>query len=334
MDADGINQVLREVFGNVGGKIINGWVSIRCPLARWQAEHKHGQDKRESAGVSINPTGVSVFNCFTCGNKMPIQGMLRKYSNYTGEDLNDLIGELEEQAYLGPRVLPEWESLKFGATEIQRPLDKAVYLDLYDPAAGHPYLLSRGISRTTAKKLQLMYEPADPSDGHSRILFPVFGADGELYGLSGRDTTGEALLKVRDYFGLKKAANLLGAHLVNNPAVKRILLVEGLFDYARGWQCGQPTVAAMHSTLTVQQAQILRELGKPVYLFSDDDPAGEKMALAAGGLLCDYVPVMRVRYPEIWIEDPEEDDGGHYVADPGELEPQDFEDMIKDARLF
>ena len=108
MDADGINQVLREVFG-AGGKTINGWVSIRCPLAKYQPEHKHGFDGRESAGVSINPTGVSIFNCFTCGNKMPLHGLLRKYSNYTGENLDDLIGELEEESYLGPRSLPEWE---------------------------------------------------------------------------------------------------------------------------------------------------------------------------------------------------------------------------------
>jgi len=40
------------------------WVNVPCPLA----SHKHssGQDHHPSAGISINPTGNSVFKCFSC----------------------------------------------------------------------------------------------------------------------------------------------------------------------------------------------------------------------------------------------------------------------------
>lgn len=338
MDLDGLNQIIGDVFGpNTQTKVINGWVSLRCPLAQWT--HTSGRDSRASAGISIQPNNTSVFNCMTCHTKLPLQGLIQRYADYTGEDLSDLVEELEDEAYLGPRSLPTWDATKATREVEQTPLDKDIYLDLYDSAAGHPYLRSRGIDDETAELLQLKLDPEDPADGEERILIPVFGADGELYGFSGRATRkippeDKRTLKVRDYAGLKKAQNILGAHLALTHDLPYILLVEGLFDYVNAWRHGYPGMAVMHSTFTEQQARIVRDLGKPVYLFYDNDDAGQDGVEIAGRLLVDYVPVMRVRYPEIWIEDDTEPNGGHWVKDPGELIADDFKEMIDDARLF
>lgn len=333
MDRKGIETVLKDVFGpSIAMEEINGWVSIRCPLARWT--HERGTDSRNSAGVSIQPRKTSVFNCYACKTKVPLQGLIKKYANYTGENFDDLIEELEDEAYLGPKELPDWEELRAPQAQALVPLDQAVYMDLYEPAAGHPYLLDRGIDDETADLLELKFDPNGPTDGAPRILFPVFGPERELYGFSGRDTSGEAALKVRDYAGLPKAQCLLGVHLVVEQRPDKVLVVEGLFDYANAWACGYPAVAVMHSTMTPPQAALLRDLGLPVYLFYDDDDAGKKGVQIAGEQLAHHVPVMRVRYPEIWIEDSQEEDGGHWVKDPGELQPEDFELMIADARLY
>lgn len=332
MKLDEIRTLVRDVFGHSNVEEIHGWASLRCPLAPWT--HESGKDGKASAGISIQETGVSVFNCFTCGNKAPIQAMLKKYAGYTGENLDDLIEELEEMAYLGPRDMDDWDK---PSTELAPlvPLKEAVYLDLYDPAAGHPYLLGRGISDETANKLQLMLDPCDPADGEERILFPVFGPGGELYGLSGRATHEGARLKVRDYFGLPKARCLLGAHLIAQEDPDKVLIVEGLFDYAKGWQNGFPVVAVMHSTLTEAQADIVRGFGKPTYSFYDDDKAGKKGTSDAGNLLYNYVPYLKTRYPEIWIDDPDDEDhGGHLVKDPGELEADEMQEMLEDAILW
>lgn len=332
MNADGILEVVRDVFGRgYRTEVSNGWVKMPCPLSPYT--HQKGRDSNPSAGISIQENGTSVFNCFTCGNSSPLQGLLRKYANYTGDDLDDLIRELEDEAYLGVRQLPTWERARDRDAEQELvTLDPAIYLDLYDSAAGHWYLEQRGIDDETAEMLQLMLDPCDPVDGEERILFPVFGLDGSLHGFSGRATNKNAKLKVRDYHGLAKARCVLGAHLFSTPQ-PYLLVVEGLFDYANAWQQGYPAVAVMHSTFTPAQAALVREVGLPTYLFYDNDDAGAKGVRAAGEALTAYQPTMRVRYPEVWVED-DNPEGGHWLKDPGELTADEFAAMIHDARLY
>lgn len=334
MNLDDLNHLVTDVFGpNTDRKVINGWLSIRCPISQWT--HEKGADTRASSGISIQDNATSVFNCYTCQTKVPLQELIRRYAEFSGEDLDALIAELEDEAYLGPRTIAKW-----GAPVIPQnlrpptPINAELYMDLYDSAAGHRYLRKRGISDDTADFLELKVDPADPADGCERILFPVKGIEGLLYGFSGRDTTGRAKLKVRDYAGLEKAKCLLGAHLIEKERPQFICLVEGLFDYANMWQQGYPGLATMTSTLTKMQADLLKDIGLPVYFFFDDDKAGDGAMKTAAEALRRHVPIMKVRYPEIWVEDETEEGGGHFVKDPGELLAEDIEAMLADAILY
>ncbi len=254
MNADEIKDVLSEMGARRGDlRVINGWVSTRCVLAPWT--HDKGHDSAPSAGVSIHDQPI--YNCFTCGNSKPLHALVAQYADFSGDDMSDLVVELEEHAYLGPKTLPTWDALKQHESEnVLMPLNEGIFMDLYDSAAGHPYLRKRGISDATAHKLELLLDPEDPADkeagtrGVSRILFPVRGPDGTLYGFAGRDTTGKSPVKARDYAGLKKAHCVLGAHLVTQDNPKYVLTLEGLFDYANAHECGEPGCAVMHSNMT------------------------------------------------------------------------------------
>ena len=331
MNRENIKDIIRDVFEDHHTQDVGPWVSFRCPLAQWT--HEKGRDKSPSAGILVNDNGTSVFNCFVCKHPCPLHVLIERYASYTGEDLDAIIGEVEDEEYLGPSNYAEWERDRF-ESELLMPLDEAVYMGLYESASRHPYLRGRGISRETAERLELLFDPRDPADGEARILFPVRGVDGHLYGFSGRAIDPSAALKVRDYHGLKKSRLVLGAHLA--AEAKAVLAVEGLFDYARSHECGYCGCAVMHANVTADQANVFRDIDKPTYGFFDDDDAGRDGVTALGEQLVEYTPVMRVRWPRRWIEHDfnRKPVKGHWLKDPGELRAQEFDDMIDHARLY
>ena len=50
----------------------------------------------------------------------------------------------------------------------------------------------------------------DDGHGAERIIFPVRGREGELYGYTGRAIDEDVQPRIRDYYGLPKRACLLG----------------------------------------------------------------------------------------------------------------------------
>lgn len=331
MNRDEIKSFVREITGrSIEFHDYDKWVSFSCLLAPWK--HANKRDTSASAGISV-AHGMSFYNCYACKTKGPLTRFLREYSQLSGKDFRALASEIETQEYLGGS-LGEWGAMDEENT-LGEPLDKEIYFDLYEPARNVPeavrYLHSRGISVADVAPLNLLFDPKD-SDGDARILFPVCSPNGDLHGFTGRALNDEARLKVRDYHGLKKKLLLLGSHLLSRQD-EYIILVEGLFDVANLVSKGYPAVATMKSDLSKEQAQILRGYGRPVYVFYDDDQAGQDGKESVKEHLCKHVPVLKVRYPtEKRILDRK---SGHYRApnDPGELTVREVDRMLRDARL-
>ena len=296
MDREGIHQFIKEIAGpNATIVDHDRWVSLHCVLAPWT--HERGTDKTPSAGISVNEDGSSIYNCYACATKKrsgPLVWLLRELEKYTGDSYKKLIKQIDGNEFLGG-TLPEWGERKKSRRKTVRVLDKE-YLELFEDARGHPYLAERGIDDATVEYLGIVLDPED-NHGHERLVFPVYTHKGELAGFTGRATGKKIEPKVRDYYGLQKELLLLGSHLVvaNDPYV---VIVEGLFDYARVAQAGYPVVAAMHAGLTAYQLQILLDIGKPVVLMYDNDDAGERAKEVAIDALQPYLPVSYCRYPK------------------------------------
>ena len=329
MNREAIKDFVKEVAGP-NTEIIDHakWVNFPCFFAPFK--HARGKDAHPSAGISIQDER-SIYNCRACNTKGSLPWILRQLSAMDGEDYSELLDEVDDEELYGG-VIPKWEAERHAATELPPELDKAVYLDLYDPAYDHWYVREeRHLSYETAEKLDLRVDPSD-SGGKERILFPVYHHKGGFYGFTGRATDNDVYPPIRDYYGLPKTYLLLGCQLLPEDA-EYLILVEGLFDLAAMVEYGFPAVAMMGSLPTEQQIDALVDIGLPVYFFRDEDKAGKDAeALLKESRLCKHLPVMKIRYPKRKVL--LSDGSLRYVKDPDELTAEEVQAMVEDARLL
>jgi hypothetical protein len=338
MNRQAIKDVVREITGpNTQFWDQANWVNIKCLFGPWL--HQYGEDRLPSSGISVSEDEPSVFHCFSCKSKFPFYQAIEKYSQYSGKDFSNLALSVRDGEYFAGEV-PLWEQ-KEEEDKLGVPLDKRIYLDLYDSGEDHWYTRWRGISKIGAQKLNLLFDPDDK--GVPRILFPVFDRQYQLYGFSGRSVDeSKEVLKIKDYYGLKKKHLLLGSHLL--PIEPRyVILVEGLFAYARLVDMGFPVLASMTSRLSDQQANILRDIGAPVFIFYDNDKAGMNGTKQAAEQLLGYVPVWDQQYyPSIDLSIPMIKNmvehnllDKHAIAnDPGEISKEGVQEMLDKADLY
>ena len=315
MNSDGIQDVLRTIGHTHKVNQEGEWLMTTCPLAPWR--HQGGHDTHPSFGVHIEDDDTSIFNCFSCKAKGTLSYLAHLMEGYTGEDYRELRKDIDDnELYMS--VLPEWGANQgIRKPPTLKPVDEHM-LSIYPRAtSSHPYLHERFIEcDQTIYDLELRVDPSNK--GHERILFPVRGVDGVLYGFTGRAVEEGIEPRVRDYFGLPKRSLLLGAHHID--PTQPVLLVEGLFDYAMMRQYGYQAMAVMHSSITEQQAMILKDLGAALYVFFDNDKAGIEGAIHVAEVMSPYVPVWRIAYPK-------------KCPDPADLEKEEVEEMIANATL-
>lgn len=298
------------------------WVQASCPFTE---KHSGGRDKHPSFGVSVGPQ--SFYNCFTCHSKGPFKD-LPQHVQMDGNDRAKLLEEFQLAEAVGVEIDPE--SYEAFNEEIPS-LPEQVYGDLFPPVGEVPaaltYCESRDIGEDTCDRLGLGVWPEE-----TRIMFPIRGFDGQLYGYQGRAYTDGQKPKTWNTEGLQKACHLLGAE--HADLEKPTVLVEGLFAYAAFHEFDIPhtmdvnVMAILGSQLSVEQADMLVQLNKPVCFFLDGDKAGrtgvwgdDKKEGGIHMLSRAGLPVSAVEYPP-------------RVSDPDLLSIEQIEDMIANAKRY
>lgn len=314
-----IRTVLSTLRVSVKSRTHDGWLTASCPFAPWR--HSNGTDRNPSFGVSVNEHGLSGYNCFACGQSGPLVKLvsaLEYYREcwYPGLSLRVMMMESERPIAAFDSMADPWDQ--------PVPLLASVHLTMYPLAWEHPtareYLIRRRVNERGARKLDLRYDPEE-----RRILFPIFGVDGALYGFTGRTVLDEAEFpypaypRLKNYNGVRKANFLLGANLAEpgkpSLVIEGIMALAHLFSVEADRVCNP--VATMGARMSEEQASALILLNEPVTLLPDDDLAGDVALYGpqdsagkhrGGGaldMLRPHLPVMAGQWPE-GVEDADE----------------------------
>ena len=318
MNEKDLRSILKELEVVPLHRNRRGWLVCACPFAEYT--HEYGTDSNPSFFVKISPDGFSGVNCFTCHKHGSIPSFIQSLGGFRGHDYNDLV--IRAMSFETPENFKPWEEVIETSQPIA-PVEKDVYLKLYPSIEkfkeGLRYLAKRDISIETARILDLRFD-----DDEKRIVFPVYDADMNLYGLTGRsilpteEWPNRMYSKVKDYAGLKKDRFLLGDQLVK-PDMPT-LLVEGLFALANMIEIGVDSfcnpVASMGSFLSEFQRDILVDYDQPAYLLYDNDAGGlqgmfggtDRNGKRVGGgavdMLKPHIPTYTAIYPE-GVTDPD-----------------------------
>lgn len=124
-----------------------------------------------------------------------------------------------------------------------------------------------------------------------RVMFPIINIRGNVIGFSGRampgeDKQGGKYVNTSDTPVYKKSANLFGMNYAKNHCEEQMILVEGNMDVISLHQASFPnTVAALGTSFTEEQANLLARYTNEVVLTMDADAAGQKAIKRAAGIL-------------------------------------------------
>lgn len=297
------------------------WLNHSCPFAPWL--HKNGTDRSASFGVVVNDEGASIFTCLACKQKGSTNKLIRSLAKYRNLNYDALLTEAEESEK-GVRRFRPFDEDFVRVPEPLEALDEAMWDGLFDPIADHKeaarFMVRRGITRATCERLGLTFDPEK-----RRIVFPVKGRNGELWGFSGRTVIPDHHPKVLDYGGLPKFAVIMGMDRWR-PGYKKVI-VEGLIGFGRMHEIGVEEYAdigaLLGSEMTEEKAELLRLEGETTVLLLDPDDAGqngmfgkwdpleERFVIedSAIGRLWGHVPVIVPEFPteELLIEGIEPD---------------------------
>ncbi|MDI3534411.1 MAG: primase [Thermosediminibacterales bacterium] len=155
------------------------------------------------------------------------------------------------------------------------------------------YLKAKGYKETTLEKAGLAIKRKNGEEFYDRfrgrIMFPIFDIQNNIIGFGGRvlDDSKPKYLNSPETEVYNKRKNLYGLNFVKKHLVDdRILIVEGYMDVISLHQYGiKQAVASLGTSLTSEQAKLLRRYVKNVVVAYDADTAGISATLRGMDIL-------------------------------------------------
>lgn len=322
------------------GKYYNGF----CPF------HK---EAKPSFYVSEE---LQIFKCFGCGEggdlikflmkieNLDFKGVLEKLKEEYGLEFQTLVGEKKEIK----KILEiNYTALKFFRQELKK------------NQSALNYLKERGLNEKTIDEFELGFSPGNTllrdylySLGYdyetinlaglvdskkydrfqSRIIFPLRDERGRLVGFTGRifpeNVLGPKYLNSPETPLFKKSQFLYGLYQAKDYILqnKKVILVEGQFDFLLSWQNNLKNIVAVSgSALTIDHLRKLKKYVSEIVFAFDNDFAGFKAALRANFI------AKRLNFQTFQLIYAGKDLGGYFLTQNREdLSLQKFEDWLLD----
>ena len=290
---------MKTDYADVADKYLE--VTLRSG-SEWMARCCFHEDSSASLQFNIDK---GLYYCFACHAKGNIKTFLRHFGQTYREpevDVADIYAKLDlidsvSKSPVKAAVLPE-STLKRYAF----PTD---------------YWASRGLSKAVQDAFDLGYDPIE-----NEAIIPLRNVDGELMGVIRRRLEKDYGPKYMYYKGFPRKTSLFASWLVAKTQTDHVVVTEGSLDAVSVWQAGYPAVAQYGSSISSEQAILLRRLGiNNVTLFYDDDDAGRDATLSAVRKLRDFM-VKVVKYQE------------GDAKDPGGMDPATIKARIDSAKLI
>ncbi|UOX39964.1 DNA primase protein [Vibrio phage V-YDF132] len=245
-----------------------GWVRGYCPLAPWthlDYDLSEGHKKKDpNFGIKIDST-ESHYYCFSCQSSGDLYSLiqemrsnnLRKPSGLTYDfstalqliategDIDELNAELKD--------LIDGGGAGHGVLEFSE-----AFLNSYEKAYDmygkvHPYLASRKVSWDIAKYFDIRFDPE-----RRRIIFPIRGFDGKLYGLHGRaiDKSNDLRYFAYEYLGKRNPTVWLNENNIDFD--EPLVLTEGQFDVASIARVYENVIGSQTSALNLDKMRRIK----------------------------------------------------------------------------
>ena len=325
-------------------EVISSYVHLQKKGSNYFGLCPFHNEKSPSFSVSAQK---QIYYCFGCGAGGNVFSFIQNYENYTFPEALKLLAEragivLPEVTYSEENR--KKETLKVKMLEVNKEAAKFYYVQLRSEAgkAAMKYFRDRGLHDETMQKFGLGFARTgqnllyrylkdkgfedevlrqcgiftyDEARGvtdkfWSRVIFPIMDVNHRVIGFGGR-TMGDAkpkYLNSPETLIFDKGRNLYGLNLARTSRKKNLILCEGYMDVIAMHQAGfNQAVAALGTSFTSGQANLLKRYTEELLLIFDSDEAGIKAGLRAipilkeaglGGRVVDLSPY---KDPDLFI---------------------------------
>lgn len=293
--------------------IVGDYVTLKNNGTNYKACCPFHHENTPSFVVSENK---QIFKCFGCGKSGDVIKFVEFIENV---DFIEAVKILAEKLNMEIPENDKGNNFLNNSNNILKEINTIVarfyYKKLVNNKASIEYLKNRDISPDMIKEFGLGYSDNNmdeligilkdkfsqkqlidsgifvgKNDGiyprfRNRIMFPIFDSRNKVIAFGGRqlDSYGPKYLNSPETNIFSKKENLYAFHIARKNIVKNsVFLVEGYMDVIKMHQYGyKNTVASLGTSLTVEQAKLIKKVASRIFIIYDSDDAGIQASLRA-----------------------------------------------------